>query len=127
MSVTSSDHSGFVTLKARLCNRDVQFMVDSGASNNFIALNLLKALGIESHKGPRVRVRLADASTVVTDQFISVLVDFGGGVSSLLRFTVLDVECPSILGMPFLERMNPAIDWPKKLVTFPKYFVGKVV
>ncbi len=48
-------------------------------------------------------------------------------MSSLLRFTVLDVECPSILGMPFLERMNPAIDWPKKLVTFPKYFVGKVV
>ncbi len=42
-------------------------MIDSGASNNFIASNLLKALGIESHKVPHVRVRLADASTVVTD------------------------------------------------------------
>ncbi len=52
--------------------------------------------------------------------------DFGSGVSSLLRFTVLNVECPSILGMPFLERMNPSIDWSKKLVTFPDNFVGKV-
>ena len=49
-----------------------------------------------------MRVRLADASVVTTDRFISVLVDFGGGVGSLLRFTVLDVDCPSILGMPFL-------------------------
>ena len=86
-------------------------MVDSGASNNFVSSKLLNELGIDSHKGPRVRVRLADASTVFTDRFISVLVDFGGGVASLLRFTVLDVECPSILGMPFLQRMNPMIDW----------------
>ncbi len=86
-------------------------MIDSGASNNFIASSLLKQLNIVSHKGPRVRVRLADTRTVVTDQFISVLVDFGGGVSALLRFTVLDVDCPSILGMPFLERLNPLIDW----------------
>ncbi len=56
-------------------------------------------------------MRLAATRTVVTDQFISVLVDFGGGVSALLRFTVLDVDCPSILGMPFLERLNPGIDW----------------
>ncbi len=74
-----------------------------------------------------MKVRLADNSVVITDKFISVLVDFGGGVCSLLRFTVLDVECPSILGMPFLERLNPSIDWSSKKVSFPREFAGKVV
>ncbi len=109
MSITSSS-SDFVHLKAKICNKSVAFLVDSGASNNFISSKLLKVLGIESHVGPRVRVGLADASVVNTNRFISVLVDFGEGVGSLLRFTVLDVDCPSILGMPFLERMNPSID-----------------
>ena len=110
MSITSTS-SGFVKLSAKVCDRNIAFLVDSGASNNFISSKLLDVLGISCHKGPRVRVRLADSSIVNTDRFISVLVDFGGNIGSLLRFTVLDVDCPSILGMPFLERMNPAIDW----------------
>ncbi len=79
---------------------------------------VLNELGIVSHKGQKVRVRLADRRVVTTDKFINVLVNFGE-VSSMLRFTVLDVECPNILGMPFLKRLNPQINWQTLDVTFP--------
>ncbi len=61
---------------------------------------------------------MADQSMVTTDKYIHVLVIFGKGVSSLLRFTVLPVECPSILGMPFLRQLNPLINWKNKSVVF---------
>ncbi len=61
---------------------------------------------------------MADQSVVTTNKFISVLVSFGHGVAQLLRFTVLPVECPTILGMPFLREMNPTIDWVQKVVMF---------
>ena len=46
------------------------------------------------------------------------LVDFGNGVSSMLKFTVLFCDCPTIIGMPFLQALNPDIDWVNKTVKF---------
>ena len=49
------------------------------------------------------------------------MVKFSEGTTSILKFTVLDCECPTILGMPFLRKTNPEIDWssgkiiPKKI------------
>ena len=42
----AGDRSNFVHLTGSLCNRQVSFLVDSGASNNFISGNLLKALDV---------------------------------------------------------------------------------
>lgn len=35
-----------------------------------------------------------------------------------MSFTVLDVTCPLILGMPFLRQANPVIDWTLRKVVF---------
>ena len=45
------------------------------------------------------------------------LVHFGI-VSHRLLFTVLDVDCPLVLGMPFLQDCNPVVDWKARSVTF---------
>ena len=54
---------------------------------------------------------------------MSVLVDFGE-IHCLLRFTLLDAPCPCILGMPFLHRTNPTINWEQRTVTFGKVSVA---
>ena len=48
------------------------------------------------------------------------LVDFGNNVGSMLKFTVLFCDCPTILGMPFLTALNPDVDWVNKSVKFSK-------
>ena len=45
------------------------------------------------------------------------LVNFGT-FGKLLEFTVLDCNVPAILGMNFLQKYNPIIDWQRGLVTF---------
>ena len=41
-----------------------------------------------------------------------------GTFGKLLEFTVLDCNVPAILGMNFLPKCNPVIDWQRGLVTF---------
>ena len=48
------------------------------------------------------------------------MVKLGEGTTSILKFTVLDCECPTILGMPFLRRTNPEIDWSSGKISFKK-------
>ncbi len=111
------DSARLLTLSGCISTQKVEFLLDSGASNNFVSSHLLKQLGLVSYGGPRVRVRLADRSYVVTNQYIRIIVDFGQ-VQAFLHFTVLDVECPNILGMPFLKCVNPMIDWQQQKVVF---------
>ena len=43
--------------------------------------------------------------------------DFGT-TAHCLHFTVLDVDCPLVLGMPFLRDCNPIVDWKARSVSF---------
>ncbi len=118
VSYALDDGARFLTLGGLISGQKVEFLVDSGASHNFVSAKLLAQLGLVSHSGGSVRVRLADRSVVHTNQFIRVMVNFGK-VQAFLHFTVLDVACPNILGMPFLKCTNPAINWQTCQVTFP--------
>ena len=63
-------------------------------------------------------MRLANGNLLRTCRYVFLWVNFGE-VSSYLKFTVLDCECPQILGMPFLRRLNPLINWQTRLLSFP--------
>lgn len=39
-------------------------------------------------------------------------------MKTFLKFTILDCDCPSILGMDFLRCTNPVIDWKSGSVLF---------
>ena len=86
------------------------FLVDSGASHNFFPRALAVARGYRLRAGPNARIQLADSSFLYSKEYLHVAVDFGC-VSHRLSFTVLDVDCPLVLGMPFLRDCNPQIDW----------------
>ena len=62
----SEERSDFVHVSGTLCGRDLSFLVDSGASHNFVSASQLQSLGVQPHDGQPVNVRLADNSLICT-------------------------------------------------------------
>ena len=73
MSVTVEQSDVFVKVPAVMCGVKHKFLIDSGASHNFISQSVLTRLGVHSHSKQRVRVRMADQNVVTTNQFLHVL------------------------------------------------------
>ena len=65
--------------------------------------------GLQTEGGRKARVSLANGSVLFTSTYVRIFVNFGT-VGGMMLFTVLP-ECPLILGMPFLRKFNPHIDW----------------
>lgn len=92
-------------------NRSHAFLLDSGASHNFLPLTFCNKYKLDTTTGTRVHVRMADNRVVHTNLYCSVFVKFAENIGGLIQFTVLDADVPMILGLPFLKRFNPLINW----------------
>ena len=103
-------------------SRTVQALVDSGATLNFIHEALVANLGLITQSCPPIKVRLADGR-ILTHTNRKVTLNFTiAGVRQMQTFYVAPIGMHSmILGMPWLESVNPVIDWRRK--TILSYFV----
>lgn len=91
-------------------------MIDSGATNNFLSLSDCNYLGLNVDRCSNCQnVRLADGKVLKVVGSVRAIVDFSVFQTSL-QFEVIDAEIPAILGIPFLEQVNPIINWKKKLL-----------
>ena len=66
-----------MTVGANLANGAVSFLVDSGASHNFISFAICRKLGLNVEKCAAVRVRLADQKLIEANKCVECLVNFG--------------------------------------------------
>ena len=98
-----------LTLQGKVHTQDYSFLVDSGASHNFVNSQFVSDNGLQCERGKKVQVRMANNDVVYTDKYVRCMVDFGT-VSAYLLFTVLP-SCPLVLGLSFLRAFKPAIDW----------------
>lgn len=89
--------------------KELRWLVDSGASHNFVSEQFVRDHRLETVQERKVQVKLANGNFVETATFLHVVVDFGV-VSGFLKYTVLPC-CPLVLGMPFLRYFNPTINW----------------
>lgn len=89
----------------------VSFLLDSGASHNFLSLTFCSSHNLATYSGTRAKVRLADSRVLCTSLYCNVFVQFTDRVGGMCKFTVLDADVPCILGLPFLKRFNPLINW----------------
>src|SRR5271169_3060821 len=96
----------------------LQALLDSGASINLIHESVVKSLKLKTRSCSPTQVSLADGRTLPHANAEAVL-DFSiAGVPHQEIFLVAPIGIHSmILGMPWLERVNPLIDWRKKVVT----------
>ena len=70
-------------------------------------------------KGKQFNVRLANGRVIATSGCVRATVFFGA-YYNVCKFHVLDCPVPLILGMQFLARVQPKIDFRKKQVVVTK-------
>lgn len=78
-------------------------MLDSGASCNFVSLDLVRTLGLSVNIIDKYSVRLADGKMLSTVGKVVLHVKFAGGLKYASTFYVLDCNVPLILGMQFFS------------------------
>ena len=99
-----------------------RFLVDSGASADFVATRFVKERGLQSRQPVGKRslqsVKLANGLLQRSSKEIAARVIYGG-YKEIRRFLVTDLEgYDVILGQPWLHQFNPVVDWKEQLIRF---------
>ncbi|POM59872.1 reverse transcriptase [Phytophthora palmivora] len=121
------DKSNLVILKVMTKSKRagcLHVLVDSGASSNFVRHQSLSLLDFEEVKIPRSRleVRLATGAVVKTEERV-IRSRFSYKHRVFVEgFIVLDLDdkFDMVLGMPWLTRQDPVIDWEKRTITLQR-------
>ena len=97
-----------------VCGDKNVFLLDSGASSNFMSKSVVDQYGLKTQDtGKKFTVRLANGRTVTTSDCVRVTVFFGA-YHYVGKFYVLDCPVPLILGMDFLSKVQPKINFRTK-------------
>ena len=93
--------------------------MDSGATHSFVTRDFVQKLGVTSITDDTLRVTLADQSVVHTAQAAMLHLQLYDNRGHLIPSTSMPVTrhvleimpVPVVLGMPWLQAVNPKIDW----------------
>src|SRR6266516_3988115 len=92
--------------------RNIKALLDSGASLNLIHEDFVHALGLITQPCHPIYVTIANGSKLIHANRVVTLKFTLGGVEHQEIFLVAPLGSNQmILGMPWLERVNPNIDW----------------
>lgn len=105
--------SRLLKLAGTLHNHPVSILIDSGASSNFINSNFLHRHNLPSETSALThQITLADGSHQLSNLITKRTPIQIGSYRDRLRFVALPLEGHDlILGMPWLRRCQPHIDW----------------
>jgi len=110
--------SHLLYVSASTSSSSYRTLVDSGATINLIHKSVVSFLGLTVEPHPGLLATLADGKTVLSCSGYVSLSCTIAGVPYAGTFFVTPLETLSlILGMPYLERENPVIDWQAKTLT----------
>ena len=108
-------HNQLINLKTTICGKSAECLLDSGALHNFLALDWCQKNELKVENGETFEVQLADGLDVPAFGKVHCFVDLGS-MKTALTFCVLDCNLPCVLGIPFLQMVNPNIDWVNRSV-----------
>ena len=108
-------NESLINLRTLVAGKSVDCLLDSGASHNFVSIEWCKQNALEYKKGDWFSVQLADGQEVPAVGRLCCFVDLGP-LEIALTFYVLDCNVPCVLGLPFLQTVNPTIDWKNRTV-----------
>lgn len=99
-------------LPAKIKNTEVHFMIDSGATNNFLSHALVRRLDLPTTrlKNP-IHISFADGRTQSIQRYYLARVPFDPQYQPLLKFYVADIAHDAYLGQPWLTSDSIVINW----------------
>ena len=108
-------HNQLISLKTTIFGKSAECLLDSGASHNFVALDWCQKNELKIENGKTFGVRLADGLDVLAVGKVRCFVNLRP-MKTALTFCVLDCNVPCVPGIPFLQTVNPTIDWVNRSV-----------
>ncbi len=117
-----SDESTMILLQGNVNGYNARVLIDCGASHNFISENFVKCHDLPTNRITPVSVTVANGRTSYINQvfegFELALDDFNDRIISAYVFPIQsDANYDLILGLPWLFRINPSIDWKTRCIT----------
>ena len=101
--------AALLTVVGTLSGQHVRFLVDTGASENFVSRQLHARLGSPSLSRVDCKIKLADGSHLPAQGQLRLPLVVRG-VSRSTGFTVADISFDGILGLPWLSESGAVID-----------------
>ena len=100
-------------LPAKIKGTEVHFMVDSGATNNFLSHELVRRLDLPTNRlKSSIHVSFADGRARLIQRYCLVRVPLDPRYQPLLKFYIADIAHDAYLGQPWLKSVDDiAIDW----------------
>ena len=93
----------------------IDCLLDVKTLHNFLSINWCEKNGLEHKEGKWFSIQMADGQAVLAVGKLFCLVDLGPMKTALTLYG-LNCNIPCILGLPFLQIVNPIIDWVKHCV-----------
>jgi transposase InsO family protein len=122
MKTRELDKSALIFLEGNVNSYNARILIDCGASHNFISEDFVKCHNLETTRVTSVSVTVANGIKSYIDQalinFHLKLDDFNDKITSAYVFPInSEADYDLILGLPWLFKNNPSIDWKKRIIT----------
>ena len=110
-----------VALAGRVRGRSLRVLIDSGSTGNYISARCQTELELEvKPERDFERLTLADGTEVHAQGYVQFVLRCGGYCSKILARVFPNLQQKLILGIPWLVKENPTIDWATRQVTVEK-------
>lgn len=121
-AMSSQDTLSCVKLKARVKDKVMIILMDSGSSHSFISSTFVQLAQLPTATIPAKRVKLANGAWMETTQQVSKLKWYCQGHTLTTDMVVIDMQpYDAILGYDWLKTHSPMnCDWEHTTITFPR-------
>ena len=116
---------GLLQFDIRIAGHECTAMVDSGSSRDIIDASLRKQLNLVTRDIHKFKLHMADDTLIICQSIapktaIKFMAVGKPPFKDVVDLSVVDLngKFDIILGMPFLMRRNPQIDWRRRSMTF---------
>lgn len=118
LSLINGQQRDLLTTPGTANGNHALFLVDSGASFDYVSQSFVQKHSFEVQKASQVPVRVADGTLYNSDKVSkSVKLRIGAFEDTLTLRVFPLLTCDIILGLPWLYKHNPSIDWRSNTLT----------
>ena len=114
-------HKGTLELAGRIGSKSWRLLIDSGSTGNYISTQVCTDHNLRVEKDPTPdQLTMADGTQTKTAGKVQVKFKCGGYRGSVEAKVFPGLQKPMILGIPWLTKENPHIDWTAGAVVVEK-------
>lgn len=122
-AIFGTDHTNCIKLKARVKDKVMLVLVDSGSSHSFVSAQFFQMAQLPTVPVTPRRVKLANGQSIVTDKKVLALQWYCQGHTLTTKMVVLDMNpYDAILGFDWLQKHSlMQCDWINKTLEFTNH------